>query len=215
MTKRANMGMRQLDPDERNITLIFEEVRAIKNEMEDIVVMLFDLKNIVKTPRSTKGSEVLEGLIHQMNPNLATILKKAKTIKTRIDLVNKSNENNRRLSDAYKEGSPVDLTRLAMTRSITLSLNEMMKEFKSLRKMIFDECKEKRSTEKMVGIRGIFEDDGGSDSETKEMERYFNEIYQAFLEMAVMVRDRTIDVEQTEKKKKKGRTCWIGCKCFC
>ncbi|XP_073277606.1 syntaxin-112-like [Primulina huaijiensis] len=214
MTKRANMGMRQLDPDERNITLIFEEVRAIKNEMEDIIVMLFDLKNIAKTPRSTKGSEVLEGgLIHQMNPNLATILKKAKTIKTRIDLVNKSNENNSTLSDAYKEGSPVDLTRLAMTRSITLTLNEMMKEFKSLREMIFAECKESRSTEKMVGIREIFEGDGGS--ETKEMEKYFNEIYQAFLEMAVMVRDRTMDVEQTEKKKKKGRTCWIGCKCFC
>lgn len=206
------MGMRQLDPDERNITLLFEEVRSIKNEMEDIIVMLFDLKNIVKTPRSTQGSEVVEGLMHQMNPNLAAILKKAKTIKTRIDLVNKSNENNRTLSDAYKEGSPVDLTRLAMTRSIKLSLNEMMKEFKSLKEMIFDECKEKRSSDKLVGIGGIFDGDGGS--ATKEMERYFNEIYQAFLEMAVMVRDRAMDVEKTEKKKK-GRTCWIGCKCFC
>ncbi|XP_073152342.1 syntaxin-112-like [Henckelia pumila] len=209
MTKRvANLRMRQLDPDERNITILFEEVRAIKNEMEDIIVTIFDLKNVAKNPRSPQSSEVLEGLMQQMNPNLASILKKAKKIKTRIDLVNKSNENNRTLSDAYKEGSPVDLTRVAMTRSIKLSLNEMMKEFKSLREMIFDEKVRRSSDQEMVvGIRG---------GRGSEMERYFNEIYQAFVEMAVMFQDRAMDniVEETERKKK-GRTCWIGCKCFC
>ncbi|KAK9287337.1 hypothetical protein L1049_015752 [Liquidambar formosana] len=208
-----DIEMGQLDPaDEQNLTQFFEEVAAIKADMEEITNLLLDLQDLNEETKSTHSAKVLRGLRDRINSDMVTVLRKAKTIKVRLESLDRLNITNRSISMAYKEGSPIDRTRMSVTNGLRLKLRDNMNDFQSLREQIIAEHKEglkrryynatgeepsEEVIEKMIsggGQVGVFE--GKTDlvmenqerhEALKEIQRSLKELHQVFLDMAVLV----------------------------
>ncbi|GFY89703.1 syntaxin of plants 112 [Actinidia rufa] len=205
--------MGQLDPvDENNLSQFFEQVATIKADMEEVTSLLLNLQDLNEETKSTHSAKVLRGIRDRINSDMVTVLRKAKIIKTKLELLDQSNLVNRSISDQYREGSPVDRTRMAITNGLRIKLRDMMNDFQSLREKIVIEHKEglkrryfnatgeepkEELIEKMVSGGGkveIFE--GKTDlvmenqerhEALKEIQRSLTELHQVFLDMAVLV----------------------------
>ncbi|MCD7456756.1 hypothetical protein HAX54_032994 [Datura stramonium] len=217
-----DIEMGQLDPaDERNLSKFFEEVAVIKADMEEINNLLVNLQDLNLKTKSAPSAKILQGLRDQINSDIITVLRKAKIIKTRLELLDKSNLDNRGMSAAYKEGSPVDRTRISVTNGLRIKLRDMMNDFQRLRENIVAEHKEglrkqysnvngkepsEEVIEKMMQER-VFE--GKVEKEVmenqerheavKEIQKSLVELHQVFLDMAVMVEtqgDQMNNIEQ-------------------
>lgn len=208
--KDVDIEMGQLDPsEERNLSIFFEQVEAIKAEMEDITNLLLDLQNLNEDSKSAQSSKILRGLRDQINSDTVMVLKKAKIIKTRLELLDKSNISNR---TEYREGSHIDRTRMGVTNGLRVKLKEMMNDFQFLREKIVAEYKEglkgryqnatgeqptDDTVEKIISEGGLVEGKGEFVEENrqrneavKEIRRSLVELHQVFLDMAVMVEDQ-------------------------
>ncbi|KAG5624974.1 hypothetical protein H5410_010192 [Solanum commersonii] len=217
-----DIEMGQLDPtDERNLTKFFEEVAVIKSDMEEINNLLVNLQDLNQKTKSAPSAKILQGLRDQINSDIITVLRKAKIIKTRLELLDKSNLDNRGVSAAYKEGSPVDRTRISVTNGLRIKLRDMMNDFQCLRENIVAEHKEglrkqysnangkepsEEAIEKMMEER-VFEgrvEKGAVENQdrheaVKEIQKSLIELHQVFLDMAVMVEtqgDQMNNIEQ-------------------
>ncbi|PHU10624.1 hypothetical protein BC332_22484 [Capsicum chinense] len=217
-----DIEMGQLDPtDERNLSKFFEEVAAVKSDMEEINNLLVNLQDLNQETKSAPSSKILQGLRDQINSDSVTVLRKAKIIKTRLELLDKSNLDNRGLSAAYKEGSPVERTRISVTSGLRIKLKDMMNDFQCLRESIVAEHKEglrKQYTnsngeepseeviEKMMQER-VFDGIVGKEvvenrerhEAVNEIQKSLVELHQVFLDMAVMVEtqgDQMNNIEQ-------------------
>ncbi|XP_073029147.1 syntaxin-112-like [Primulina eburnea] len=208
-----DIEMGQLNPeDKNNLSKFFEEVGTIKADMEEITNLLLDLQDLNEGTKSSQSSKVLRGLRDQLNSDMVTVLRKAKIIKTRLEVLDKSNVANRSISAAYGEGSPIDRTRISVTHGLRVKLKDMMNDFQCLREKIVSDHKEglKRRyysatgeqpseavVEKMIsggGLEGLFEGKGDLMLENherheavREIQRSLVELHQVFLDMAVMV----------------------------
>lgn len=133
----------QLNPmDDQNLSHFFQEVDAIKADMEEITNLLFDLQHLNEETKSTHSAKVLRGLRDRMESDMVTILRKAKIIKARLESLDKSNTINRKISESYKEGTPVDRTRISVTNGLRVKLRDLMNDFQSLRNKILCDHKE-------------------------------------------------------------------------
>ncbi|KAL0412480.1 UNVERIFIED_CONTAM: syntaxin [Sesamum radiatum] len=208
-----DIEMGQLDPsDESNLSKFFEEVGTIKADMEEITNLLLDLQDLNEETKSAQSTKILRGLRDRINADMVMVLRKAKIIKTRLELLDKSNVANRSVSAAYGEGSHIDRTRIAVTNGLRVKLKDIMNDFQCLREKIVSEHKEglKRRyysatgeqpsdemVEKMIsegGLVGVLEGKGESvkenqerDEAVKEIQRSLVQLHQVFLDMAVMV----------------------------
>ncbi|XP_077242762.1 syntaxin-112-like [Tasmannia lanceolata] len=200
--------------DEQNLAQFFNEVGIIKTEMEEITSLLLDLQDLHKEKKSMHSPKVLRGLRDRMDSDMVTILRKAKIIKLRLESLDRSNLTNRNISWEYKEGTPVDRTRVSVANGLRTKLREMMMDFQSLRERILDEYKEdlnmryfnqtgkelsKETIEKMVlgGDQiGVFEkekklpldlENQEKEEAVKQIQRSLMELHQVFLDMAILV----------------------------
>lgn len=208
-----DLEMGQLDPvDEKNLSQFFEQVAGIKANMEEITNLLLDLQSLNEETKSTHSAKVIRGLRDRINSDMVAVLRKAKIIKTKLELLDQSNVVNRSISVGFKEGSPVDRTRMSVTNGLRIKLKDMMNDFQCLREKIVKEHKEglkrryysatgQEPTEEMMenmvlgnGQVGIFEGKGDLVMENqerhevlKEIQRSLTELHQVFLDMAVLV----------------------------
>lgn len=209
-----DLEMGNLNPaDEENLTQFFEEVAAIKDDMEEITNLLLDLQELNQETRSTHSAKALRGVRDRINSDMVTVLRKAKAIKSRLESLDKANIANRTSSKAYKEGSPVDRTRTSVTNGLRIKLRDMMNDFQSLREQIMTEHKEglkqryfnatgeqpsEEMLEKMISKNGQVEVFDGKkpelvmenqerDEALKDIQRSLIELHQVFLDMAVLV----------------------------
>lgn len=223
MKDLSDVEMGQLDPsDERNLSKFFEEAGAIKAEMEEITSLLLHLQQLNQDTKSSQSSKILRGLRDQINSDMVMLLRKAKTIKSRLESLDKSNVANRSLCPEYREGSHVDRTRTGVTHGLRLKLKEMMNDFQSLRERIMDEHKEdlKKSycsatgeepsdemVEKMVENGGVLLHGKGELLEgnrqrheaVKDIQKSLVELHQVFLDMAVMVETQADNMNNIEQ----------------
>lgn len=221
----TDVEMGQLDAsDERNLSKFFEEVGAIKSEMEEITNLLLHLQELNEDTKSAQSSKILRGLRDQINSDMVMLLRKAKTIKTRLESLDKSNVANRSLSADYREGSHVDRTRMGVTHGLRIKLKEMMNDFQCLREKIVDDHKEGLKIryhsatgeqpsdaviEKMImdgGIVGFIDGKGESLEENrqrheavKDIQKSLVELHQVFLDMAVMVEAQSENLNNIEQ----------------
>jgi syntaxin 1B/2/3 len=212
------------DSDEPNLFKFFQEVDAIKAEMEEITNLLFDIQHLNEETKSTHSAKVLRGLRDRMDADMVAVLRKAKTVQARLEALDRSNVSNRKISEAYKEGTPVDRTRMSVTSGLRVKLREMMNDFQSLREKILSDHKEdlkrryytatgevpsEEVIEKMVSGAvkvQLFEGKTEVDLRSKErheavvdIRRSLNKLHQVFLDMAVLVETQGEKVDDIEE----------------
>ncbi|KAJ6378819.1 hypothetical protein OIU78_028942 [Salix suchowensis] len=219
----------QLNPmDEPNLSQFFREVDEIKIEMEEITSLLFDLQALNEESKSTHSAKVLRGIRDRMESDIVAVLRKAKIVKERLESLDRSNISNRKVSELYREGSPVDRTRVSVTNGLRVKLREIMNEFQILREKILsdykDDLKRRYYTaageepsaeviERMVsGGEGVqmFEGKGAMDLRSKEkheavmdVQRSLKKLHQVFLDMAVLIEtqgEKMDDIEENVAK---------------
>ncbi|KAF9676026.1 hypothetical protein SADUNF_Sadunf09G0095600 [Salix dunnii] len=220
-----DLEMGKLDSsDEQNLSKFFEEVKAIKIDMEEITNLLIDLQDLNEESRSTHSAKILKGIRDRINSDMVTILGKAKKIKSRLETLDQSNVANRRLSKAYKEGSPVDRSRVSVTNGLRFKLRDMMHDFQALRENILKDHEKglkrryynatgehptEEMLEKMI-LRGekdrVFEGKAELEMENlerhealKEIQRSLTELHQVFLDMAILVETQGDEINVIEE----------------
>jgi syntaxin 1B/2/3 len=220
-----NIEMGNFDPvDEQNLSQFFEEVAAIKSDMEEITNLLLNLQDLNEETKSSHSANVLRGLRDRINSDMVTVLRKAKNIKARLELLDRSNEANRKVSGEYKEGSPIDRTRISVTNGLRVKLRDMMNDFQCLREKIVREHKEglkrryyaatgeepsEEDVEKIIlggGQVNVFEGKADLIMENKErhealkeIQRSLTELHQVFLDMAVLVETQGEQINDIEE----------------
>ncbi|OVA07053.1 Target SNARE coiled-coil domain [Macleaya cordata] len=219
-----DIEMGRLGPtDEENLSQFFEVVGLIKTEMEEIRNLLVDLQDLNEETKSTHSAKVLRGLRDRMDSDMVTVLRKAKIIKARLESLDKSNVANREFSLSYREGSPVDRTRISVTNGLRIKLRDLMNDFKTLRERIVAEHKEglkrryfnatgevpsEEVIDKIISEGGQVEVFAGQaelnlenqerQKAVKEIQRSLMELHQVFLDMAVMVEGQGEQMDDIE-----------------
>lgn len=220
-----DVEMGKLDPaDEPNLLRFFDEVEAIKAEMEEITNLLLDLHDLNEETKSTHSAKVLRGLRDRINSDMVAVLRKVQDIKARLVSLDGGNVANRKASVAHKEGSSVDRTRISVTNGLRVKLRDLMNDFQSLREQIMKEHNEglkrwyfsatgeepsEELIDKMIlggGQVEVFEgktelllENKERHEVLKEIQRSLKELHQVFLDMAVLVEtqgDQMNDIEQ-------------------
>ncbi|XP_058179090.1 syntaxin-112 [Rhododendron vialii] len=210
--------------DEENLSQFFQKVDAIKSDMEEITNLLFDVQKLNEETKSTHSAKVLRGLRDRMDSDINFVLRKAKIIKTRLELLDKSNGENRRLSVVFREGSAVDRMRISVTNGLRTKLRDTMNNFQSLRDKVLSDHKEylrrrcynatgqvpgEDVVEKMVSESGkveVFEGRTELYLENKErheavidIQRSLDNLHQVFLDMAVLVETQGEKIDEIKQ----------------
>ncbi|XP_057964617.1 syntaxin-112-like [Malania oleifera] len=221
-----DIEMGQLEAsDEQNLSRFFEEVAAIKADMEEITNFLIDIRTLNEEAKSTHSVKILRGFRDRISSDMVAVRRKAKLIKTKLESLDQSNTANRILSDAYKDGSPVDRTRFSVTNGLRVKLRGMMNDFQSLREQILKEHKEElkrghynatgvepseEAIEKMISGGNLIQSFEGKLPElamenqerneaVKELQKSLKELHQLFLDMAVMVETQGEKINDIEE----------------
>ncbi|KAL4353527.1 hypothetical protein GQ457_06G035900 [Hibiscus cannabinus] len=225
------VGKGKLNPTDENLSRFFQEVASIKITMEEITNLVFDLQTLNEETESTHSAKLLRGLRDRMESNTVSILRKTKMVKEKLESLDRSNASNRRLSDAYKEGTYVDRTRISVTIGLRANLRQMMKDFNALRDKILSDHS-RRIYYNATGefpVQDMLEKAGKVEMDSRheavmDMQRSLQRLNQAFLDMAVLVEahgEKMDDIEEnvanggdfisggTNQMKKKKKTAWV------
>ncbi|KAG6395190.1 hypothetical protein SASPL_145831 [Salvia splendens] len=138
--KDLEMGVTTTHVD-TNLTSFLEEAEQVKQEMASIRDTLARLQASHEEGKSLHNPEALKTLRASVNADILSVLKRARTIRARLQDMDRSNALNRRLSGC-KEGTPVDRTRSAVTNGLRKKLKELMMDFQALRQRMMTEYKE-------------------------------------------------------------------------
>ncbi|XP_020216095.1 syntaxin-112 isoform X1 [Cajanus cajan] len=214
----------KLNPTEdRNLSQFFQEVESIKVEMKEITNLLLDLQQLNDETKCAHSAKVLRGLRDRMEADMVAVLRKARIIKAMLEVLDQSNITNRSLSESYKEGSPIDRTRMSVTNGLRVKLRDMMNDFQSLRDKILSDHKEdlkrryytatgevpsEEDMEKMVSgslkvefLAGKTDADLGTQvrhEAVMDIQRSLNKLHQVFLDMAILVETQGEKVDNIE-----------------
>ncbi|KAG5029688.1 hypothetical protein JHK87_013202 [Glycine soja] len=71
--------------DYHNLSQFFQEVEAIKVEMEEVATLLFDLLQLHEETKCTDSAKVLRGLRDRMVSDMVTLFCKARIINSRFE----------------------------------------------------------------------------------------------------------------------------------
>ncbi|KAJ0078932.1 syntaxin-related protein KNOLLE [Pistacia vera] len=126
---------------DQNLNLFLEEAENVKKEMGEIREILDRLQEANEQSKSLHKSEALKSLRNEINKDIVTVLKRAKTIRSHLEDMDRANAANKRLSGC-KEGTPLYRTRIAVTNGLRKKLKELMMDFQGLRQKTMTEYKE-------------------------------------------------------------------------
>ncbi|KAJ6694029.1 hypothetical protein OIU85_004785 [Salix viminalis] len=124
-----------------NLGLFLEEAETVKKEMGSIREILDQLQQANEESKSLHKPEALKSLRNKINTDIVTVQKKARSIKSQLEEMDRANAANRRLS-GYKEGTPIYRTRIAVTNGLRKKLKELMMDFQGLRQKMMTEYKD-------------------------------------------------------------------------
>ncbi|XP_050128060.1 syntaxin-112-like [Malus sylvestris] len=229
-------GAGKLNPSsQENLSQFFQEVGAIKADMEEITNLLHDLHCLNEEAKSTHSANILRGLRDRMESDTVAVLRKAKIIKARLEVLDQSNAINRKMSNVYKEGSTADRTRMSITGGLRVKLRDLMDNFQYLREKIVSDHKEdlKRRYYSATGdlpsdemiekiISGslkveLFEGKTELDMGNKvrheaviDIQGSLTKLHQVFLDMAVLVEAQGEDIENIEENVANAGYCISG-----
>ncbi|XP_043688239.1 syntaxin-related protein KNOLLE [Telopea speciosissima] len=126
---------------QNQMALFLREAEKVKGEMGSIRDILGRLQEANEESKSLHKPEALKALRSRINGDVVAVLRKAKSIKSQLEDMDRANAANRRLS-GYGEGTPIDRTRTSVTNGLRKKLKELMMEFQELRQRMMTEYKE-------------------------------------------------------------------------
>ncbi|KAG6750729.1 hypothetical protein POTOM_045238 [Populus tomentosa] len=126
---------------ESNLGMFLEEAENVKKEMGSIREILDQLQEANEESKTLHKPEALKSLRNKINTGIVTVQKKARSIKSQLEEMDRANAANRRLS-GYKEGTPIYRTRIAVTNGLRKKLKELMMDFQGLRQKMMTEYKD-------------------------------------------------------------------------
>ncbi|XP_071732525.1 syntaxin-related protein KNOLLE [Rutidosis leptorrhynchoides] len=136
-----DLQMQSIHQSDNNLTSFLHEAELVKQEMSSIRETLAQLESANQESKSLHKSEALKSNRRRINSEIMNVLKKAKTIKSRLEEMDRANAESRRLSGC-KMGTPVDRTRTAVANGLRKKLKELMMDFQLLRQRMMTEYKE-------------------------------------------------------------------------
>ncbi|KAJ8439753.1 hypothetical protein Cgig2_009577 [Carnegiea gigantea] len=208
--------------NQENLSLFFQEVEAIKSQMEEISDLLHDLQSLNEDAKSTHSAKIRRGLRDRMDSDTVSILRKVKSLKSKLDSLDKSSTKSRTMSVAFREGSAVDRTRVAVSNGLRVKFKDIVHGFTCLREKIMLDQKA-FLTRKYFNVTGVMPseetvdklmsgsikvmalevEDKERNEVMKDIERSLNKLHQVFLDMAVLIEkqgDQVDDIEQNVAK---------------
>ncbi|KAI3907025.1 hypothetical protein MKW92_008605 [Papaver armeniacum] len=194
-------GNPQMDP---NFSDFLAEAEKVKEEMSLIREILGTIQEAHEESKSLHKSDALKAVRHRINTDILNVLKKAKTIRSRIEDLDRATVANRRLS-GYAAGTPLDRARTAVTNGLRQKLKELMMEFQDLRQKIMAEHKDTvgRRYFTVTGeypeeevIEKIISNNGGEDFLQKAVQEHGKG---KVLETVVEIKDRHEAAKEIEK----------------
>jgi len=130
------MGVPEVD-----MTQFFDEVGVIKSEMEKIKQLLAKVQGAHDESRSVSKAQAMKALRARMDTDVRNVTKIAKSIKLKLEELDKGNAESRRVRGC-EEGTPTDRTRTSITSTLRKKLKDLMGEFQILRQNMNEEYKE-------------------------------------------------------------------------
>jgi syntaxin 1B/2/3 len=86
-------------------------------------------------------AQAMKEIRSRMDVDITQVTKLAKSIKLKLEVLDKANAANRRVRGC-EEGSPTDRTRTSITSTLRKKLKDLMEEFQVLRQRMMEEYKE-------------------------------------------------------------------------
>lgn len=126
---------------EVDMTQFFNEVGVIKSEVDNIKQLLERVKAVNAESRTVHMTQAMKALQSRMDADIALVTQFAKSIKLKLEVLDKANAANRRVRGC-EEGSPTDRTRTSITSTLRKKLKDLMGEFQVLRQKMMEEYKE-------------------------------------------------------------------------
>ncbi|KAG0614018.1 hypothetical protein M758_6G145100 [Ceratodon purpureus] len=126
---------------EVDMTQFFDEVGVIKSEMDRIKQLLEKVQAANDESRTVHKAQEMKALRSRMDSDIAQVTKLAKSIKLKLEVLDRANAANRRVRGC-EEGSPTDRTRTSITSTLRKKLKDLMGEFQVLRQRMMEEYKE-------------------------------------------------------------------------
>ncbi|KAK1418840.1 hypothetical protein QVD17_27987 [Tagetes erecta] len=136
-----DLQMQTIQQPDHNLTLFLQEAELVKQEMNSIRETLIQLESTNQESKTLHNVDALKANRRRINGDIVAVLKKAKTIKSTLEEMDRKNAESRRLSGC-KLGTPVDRTRSAVTNGLRKKLKQLMMDFQELRQRMMSEYKE-------------------------------------------------------------------------
>ncbi|KAL3675100.1 hypothetical protein R1sor_025048 [Riccia sorocarpa] len=136
----GELEMQDIDA-ERNLDSFFEEVNAIKAELEKIKSLLAKLQDANEESKTIHKAQAMKALRDRMDRDLAEVNKIARSVKQKLEELDRANAASKRIKGC-EEGTPTERTRTSITKSLTKKLKDLMEEFGKLRDKIMQEYRE-------------------------------------------------------------------------
>ncbi|XP_059668648.1 syntaxin-121 [Cornus florida] len=124
-----------------NLDEFFKDVEAIKHELRDVETLYKNLQTAHEQSKTLHNAKSVKDLRSRMDNDVTSSLKKAKLIKTRLESLDRSNADSRRLPGCGP-GSSSDRTRTSVVNGLRKKLQDSMNSFNSLRQQIATEYRD-------------------------------------------------------------------------
>ncbi|GAB4834158.1 hypothetical protein Ancab_032422 [Ancistrocladus abbreviatus] len=124
-----------------NLDRFFEDVETVKEHLREIEELETKLRSSHEESKTAHDARTVKELRRRMEADVAAALKKAKTIKVKLEALDRSNAANRQLPGCGP-GSSADRTRTSVVSGLRKKLKEKMEEFQELREMVGKEYRE-------------------------------------------------------------------------
>ncbi|CAA0825101.1 Syntaxin-124 [Striga hermonthica] len=124
-----------------NLDKFFDDVESVKRDMSDVDRLYCRLQELNEESKTVHSAATVKDLRSRMDADVAQVLKRVKTIKSKLEALDRSNAAHRRVPGCGP-GSSADRTRTSVVSGLGKKLKDTMDDFQGLRARMNAEYKE-------------------------------------------------------------------------